>query len=126
MSNVLLSHRLMAKVYELGGTEAQLRLVQPIFRAYHEEELDIGDVDTLADIAEIPDSFWSSSGVSDDNPIAARFSSDIAEIMNTMINAVYFAFDIEPPESTEAGPQPESWQFDAAVATAKRFVLVVS
>jgi predicted DsbA family dithiol-disulfide isomerase len=52
MSNSLLAHRLVAKAFEVSGAAAQMKLVHAVFRAYHEDELDIGDCDVLADLAE--------------------------------------------------------------------------
>jgi predicted DsbA family dithiol-disulfide isomerase len=46
------AHRLIAKAYEIGGPAAQSALITPIFRAYHEDELDISDPEVLADAAE--------------------------------------------------------------------------
>lgn len=42
----------MTKAYEIGGSAAQSALFTPIFRAYYEEDLDIGNPDVLADVAE--------------------------------------------------------------------------
>jgi hypothetical protein len=42
----------MTKAYETGGPAAQTALITPIFRAYYEDDLDIGDPDVLADAAE--------------------------------------------------------------------------
>jgi len=42
----------MTKAYEIGGPAAQTALITPIFRAYYEDDLDIGDPDVLADAAE--------------------------------------------------------------------------
>ena len=52
LSQTMLAHRLMAKAQIVGGTEAQLKLLQAIFSAYHEQELDIGSEDVLAELAE--------------------------------------------------------------------------
>jgi predicted DsbA family dithiol-disulfide isomerase len=46
------AHRLIAKAYEIGGPAAQSAVMTPIFRAYHEEELDISSSEVLADAAE--------------------------------------------------------------------------
>jgi 2-hydroxychromene-2-carboxylate isomerase len=46
------AHRLIAKAYEIGGPAAQAAVITPIFRAYHEDELDINDPEVLADAAE--------------------------------------------------------------------------
>ena len=48
----MLAHRLMAKAQIVAGTEGQLKLLQAIFSAYHEQEMDIGSEDVLADLAE--------------------------------------------------------------------------
>ena len=42
----------MTKAYEIGGPAAQSALITPLFRAYYEDDLDIGDPDVLADAAE--------------------------------------------------------------------------
>ncbi|KAH9995684.1 thioredoxin-like protein [Russula compacta] len=52
VSSTILAHRLMTKAYEIGGPAAQSALFTPIFRAYYEDDLDIGDPDVLADVAE--------------------------------------------------------------------------
>lgn len=52
VSLTMSAHRLMAKAYEIGGPAAQSALITPIFRAYQENELDIGDPEVLADAAE--------------------------------------------------------------------------
>ncbi|KZV61302.1 thioredoxin-like protein [Peniophora sp. CONT] len=52
LSQTMLAHRLMAKVQAVGGSEAQMTLLQAIFSAYHEQEMDIGSEDVLADIVE--------------------------------------------------------------------------
>jgi hypothetical protein len=53
ISNTLLAHRLLSKVGQLEvGTQAQLSLVHKIFKAYHEDEQDIGDVEVLSDLAD--------------------------------------------------------------------------
>lgn len=49
------AHRLIAKAYEIGGPAAQAAVITPIFRAYHEDELDISDPEVLADAAEQAD-----------------------------------------------------------------------
>ncbi|KAI0031211.1 thioredoxin-like protein [Vararia minispora EC-137] len=52
MSDTLLAHRLTAKALEVDGRGAALKIAHPIFRAYHEDELDINDPNVLADIAQ--------------------------------------------------------------------------
>jgi 2-hydroxychromene-2-carboxylate isomerase len=42
----------MNKAYEIGGSVAQSALFTPIFRAYYEDDLDIGNPEVLADVAE--------------------------------------------------------------------------
>jgi predicted DsbA family dithiol-disulfide isomerase len=42
----------MTKAYEIGGPAAQSSLITPIFHAYYEDDLDIGDPNVLADVAE--------------------------------------------------------------------------
>jgi len=46
------AHRLITKAYEIGGPAAQSALITPIFRAYYEDDLDIGDPEVLADAVE--------------------------------------------------------------------------
>ncbi|KAI2620637.1 hypothetical protein GGS26DRAFT_570434 [Hypomontagnella submonticulosa] len=79
--------------------------------------------ETLEHIADIPDSFWSSDPAPDD-PTLVHYESDLVDLINTMINAVYNAFGIEAPESVENSTQSEHWQSRAAVATVSRFILV--
>ncbi|KAH9972107.1 thioredoxin-like protein [Lactifluus volemus] len=55
VSLTLSAHRLIAKAYEIGGPAAQAAVITPIFRAYHEDELDISDPEVLADAAEQAD-----------------------------------------------------------------------
>ncbi|VDB94308.1 unnamed protein product [Peniophora sp. CBMAI 1063] len=52
LSQTMLAHRLMAKAQIVAGTEGQLKLLQAIFSAYHEQEMDIGSEDVLAELAE--------------------------------------------------------------------------
>ncbi|KAI0388099.1 hypothetical protein F5Y04DRAFT_286994 [Hypomontagnella monticulosa] len=79
--------------------------------------------ETLEHIADIPDSFWDSDPSPDDSTLV-HYKSDLVELMNTMINAVYNAFGIEPPEDVESTTQSEYWQSEAAIATVSRFILV--
>ncbi|KAI1379633.1 hypothetical protein F4677DRAFT_338085 [Hypoxylon crocopeplum] len=79
--------------------------------------------ETLADIASIPNSFWSEDS-QDNDPVRQRFLNDLYELINTMLNAIYNAFDIEPPESAETTPGSEYWQSQVAIAAARRFILV--
>lgn len=81
--------------------------------------------ETLEEIADMPDSFWSSDPSPDDSKLQ-HYLSDLAELTNTMINAIYNAFGFNPPEDQEEMPKTEFWQTQAAVASAKRFILVVS
>ena len=52
LSDSTKAHRLMAKAWELQGAEGQDSIARQIFKAYNEDELDIGDDDVLSDIAE--------------------------------------------------------------------------
>ena len=52
LSQTMLAHRLMAKAQIVAGHKGQLDLLQAIFSAYHEQEMDIGSEDVLADLAE--------------------------------------------------------------------------
>lgn len=52
LCQTMLAHRLMAKAQVIGGSEAQKKLLSAIFSAYHEQELNIGSEDVLADLAE--------------------------------------------------------------------------
>ncbi|KAI0900069.1 hypothetical protein F4806DRAFT_454954 [Annulohypoxylon nitens] len=79
--------------------------------------------ETLEEIADMPDSFWSSDPSPDDSKLQ-HYLSDLAELTNTMINAIYNAFGFNPPEEQEEMPKTEFWQTQAAVASAKRFILV--
>ncbi|KAI1206517.1 uncharacterized protein F4807DRAFT_233708 [Annulohypoxylon truncatum] len=79
--------------------------------------------ETLKEIADMPDSFWSSDPSPDDSMLE-RYLNDLAELTNTMINAIYNAFGFNPPEEQEELPKTEYWQTAAAVASAKRFILV--
>ncbi|KAH9972109.1 thioredoxin-like protein [Lactifluus volemus] len=55
VSLTISAHRLVAKAYEIGGPAAQAAVITPIFRAYHENELDISDPEVLADAAQQAD-----------------------------------------------------------------------
>ncbi|KAI1460386.1 hypothetical protein F4805DRAFT_417368 [Annulohypoxylon moriforme] len=79
--------------------------------------------ETLEEIADMPDSFWNSDPSPDDSTLE-HYLNDLAELTNTMINAVYNAFGFNPPEEQESMPKTEFWQTAAAVASAKRFILV--
>ncbi|KAI1097610.1 hypothetical protein F4804DRAFT_159422 [Jackrogersella minutella] len=78
---------------------------------------------TLKEIASLPDSFWTSNPGPDDKTFL-HYIGDVTELANTMINAVYNAFGFNPPEEEENMPKTEFWQSEAAVAVAKRFILV--
>lgn len=77
----------------------------------------------LGHIADIPNSFWSDP----DKETKEHFENDTAELINTMINAVYNAFEIKPPEDEDKGTTTKSeyMQSEAVVAIARRFILVV-
>ncbi|KAI8965558.1 hypothetical protein F5Y11DRAFT_294853 [Daldinia sp. FL1419] len=79
--------------------------------------------ETLEHIADIPNSFWKEDS-HPDNSTLNHYRNDLIELTNTMLNAVYNAFEIDPPEEEENGPKPEYWQSEAATAVAKRFRLV--
>ncbi|OTA99764.1 hypothetical protein M426DRAFT_251883 [Hypoxylon sp. CI-4A] len=79
--------------------------------------------ETLEHIAEIPNSFWDSDPSSDDSTLL-HYQSDVAELMNTMINAVYTFFGTEPAEEVEGNQESEYYQSEAAVAAARKFILV--
>jgi predicted DsbA family dithiol-disulfide isomerase len=48
----LTAHRLVSKAFEMGGAAVQSALINLIFRAYCEDDLDISDAQVLADVAE--------------------------------------------------------------------------
>ncbi|OTA59311.1 hypothetical protein K449DRAFT_397599 [Hypoxylon sp. EC38] len=108
------------------ASEALANVIQPFLKKYQPlEVLETWESvnETLEDIAKIPNSFWGDPLA--DNSTLNDYQSDRAELMNTMINAVYNAFHLNPPEEEdESGSKTEFWQSEAAVASAKRFILV--
>ncbi|KAI0889311.1 uncharacterized protein GGS22DRAFT_153621 [Annulohypoxylon maeteangense] len=103
-------------------------LILPFLKKY--QPLDVLETmksvnETLEEIADMPDSFWSSDPSPDDSMLE-HYVKDLAELTNTMINAVYNAFGFNPPEGQEKESleNTEFWQTAAAVASAKRFILV--
>lgn len=52
ISQTIASHRILAKAYNLGGQDAQQKLLSVIFRGFFEENKDVGDLDWLAGCAE--------------------------------------------------------------------------
>ncbi|GAA5832918.1 hypothetical protein JCM11251_000530 [Rhodosporidiobolus azoricus] len=52
VSNTKDSHRLIEKAWNLGGQEAQLKIVEALFALYFEHEGDIGSHEALADVAD--------------------------------------------------------------------------
>ncbi|KAI0303602.1 thioredoxin-like protein [Multifurca ochricompacta] len=52
VSSTIGAHRLVIKAFEIGGPAVQSNLITLIFRAYCEDDLDIGDPEVLADVAE--------------------------------------------------------------------------
>ncbi len=51
VSNTTTSHRLNDYAYAVGGAELQDKVVNQVFRAYFEEEKDLGNVDVLVSCA---------------------------------------------------------------------------
>ncbi|KAL7627936.1 hypothetical protein AAE478_002131 [Parahypoxylon ruwenzoriense] len=107
-------------------SDALKNVVEPFLKKY--QPADVIETwesvrETLADIASIPDSFWREDTPSDDS-IEKEWVNDVYELINTMINAVYNAFEIEAPEGEEKGTKDEHWQSEAVVAVARRFILV--
>ncbi|KAI1073939.1 hypothetical protein F5B20DRAFT_474933 [Whalleya microplaca] len=77
----------------------------------------------LAEISDIPDSFWSSS--EPDADTYEHFRQDVTELIYTMVNAIYAAFGIEAPEESEhEGYTSEHMQTAASASIGRRFVLV--
>jgi hypothetical protein len=73
VSLTISAHRLVAKAYEIGGPAAQAAVITPIFRAYHEDELDISDPEVLADAAQQADLMSSREEVSVSRVRCQRF-----------------------------------------------------
>lgn len=46
------AHRLMLRAYALGGAASQTTMLRRLFKAYSENEQDIGDINTLAELAQ--------------------------------------------------------------------------
>ncbi|KAI1776616.1 hypothetical protein F4818DRAFT_354516 [Hypoxylon cercidicola] len=74
----------------------------------------------LANIASIPDSFWEDP----DESTKEEFNADTTELLNTMVNAVYNAFEIAPPEDDKPTDQPEYFQSETAMSISRRFILI--
>ncbi|KAI0172162.1 bacterial low temperature requirement A protein-domain-containing protein [Hypoxylon sp. FL1284] len=73
----------------------------------------------LAHIANFPDSVWAHP----ESDTQEHFNSDVTELLNTMISAVYNAFDIAPPE--DANPtKAEHWQSEIVNGIVRRFLLI--
>lgn len=109
-------------------SEKLASVIQPFLEKYQPADvLETMDSvnETLEHIADMPNSFWKEDS-HPDNSTLAHYQNDLIDLMNTMLNAVYNAFEIDPAEGEEDGPKPEFWQSEAAVAVAKRFRLVVS
>ncbi|KAF3061119.1 hypothetical protein GL218_03734 [Daldinia childiae] len=107
-------------------SEKLASVIQPFLEKYQPADvLETMDSvnETLEHIADMPDSFWKEDS-HPDNSTLVHYQNDLIDLMNTMLNAVYNAFEIDPPEGEGDGPKPEYWQSEAAVAVAKRFRLV--
>ncbi|XXG98874.1 hypothetical protein Hte_005204 [Hypoxylon texense] len=76
--------------------------------------------DLLGEIASIPDSFWKDP----DESTKEHFDADTTELLNTMVNAVYNAFEIAPPEEDKDATQPEFQQSEIAMSIVRRFILI--
>ncbi|KAI0011550.1 hypothetical protein F4779DRAFT_615370 [Xylariaceae sp. FL0662B] len=77
----------------------------------------------LDHIAHIPDSFWTDS--KPDADTTEHFEKDLVELIYTMVNAIYTAFDIEVPEEPDHEGHPSEYmQTEASEAIMRRFVLV--
>ncbi|KAI1470912.1 uncharacterized protein F4812DRAFT_419442 [Daldinia caldariorum] len=120
---------LQSKFVDMTSKEVSEKLasvIKPFLEKYQpadvEETMDSVN-ETLEHIADIPNSFWK-EGSTPDSSTLVHYQNDLIDLMNTMVNAVYTAFEIEPPEGEDNGPKPEYWQSEAAVAVAKRFRLV--
>ncbi|KAI1386763.1 uncharacterized protein F4822DRAFT_325776 [Hypoxylon trugodes] len=106
-------------------SETLAGVIEPFLEKY--QPLDAIDTwksvnETLADIADIPNSLWESTP-DDDDPIYVRFQTDLNELAYAMLNAVYNAFGIEAPEEEDI-PKDRFWQSEAVIEIAKRFILV--
>jgi hypothetical protein len=83
--------------------------------------------ETLEHIAEIPNSFWTDSEVTEDSEIYQHFLGDVAELYSAMVNAVFNAFDIVAPEPEEGEASNASYnEMQDTRAITDRFVLIVS
>jgi len=52
ISQTTSAHRLSRKAYKMGGQNLQLPLITALFKAFSEDEKDIGDLNVLAELAE--------------------------------------------------------------------------
>ncbi|KAI5860002.1 hypothetical protein GGS23DRAFT_257914 [Durotheca rogersii] len=107
-------------------SDALAGVVEPFLKKYQPYDVleTWNDVHEIFDnIADIPNSFWEQNLPSDD-PLAVQWRDDLSELVNTMVNAVYNAFDIKPEGSKDKGPKSEYWQSEATMEIARRFILV--
>lgn len=100
-------------------------IIEPFLQKY--QPLDVLEAwesvkELLADIASFPDSFWEDP----DESTKEHFDADTTELLNTMVNAVYNAFEITPPEEEKGTTQPEYQQSEIAMSIVRRFILIVS
>ncbi|KAK6079917.1 hypothetical protein SCUP515_03758 [Seiridium cupressi] len=83
---------------------------------------------TLADIGELPDSFWRNNTSSEDDLDYVHWTNDMQELLFTMVNSIYNAFGIEAEVEKEAAEDPgkhgEYVQTQATRAIGERFTLV--
>ncbi|KAI6080954.1 hypothetical protein F4821DRAFT_250381 [Hypoxylon rubiginosum] len=98
-------------------------VIEPFLKKYQPADV----IDTMASvsellnhIAEIPNSFWNDP----DDETREHFDDDTAELLNTMINAVYNAFEIKAPEEESSTSKPEYWQSETAISIMRRFILI--
>ncbi|KAI2621185.1 hypothetical protein GGR54DRAFT_600513 [Hypoxylon sp. NC1633] len=124
--------KLIDAQYEITGdtTSAEVAevfagVIEPFLKKYKPSDVieTMNSVNqSLTDIANIPNSFWTSDSPQDD-PNYAHWESDVVVLVNTMVNAIYNAFEYEPPEELTAD-NPENWQYEAAMSVFRRFILV--
>ncbi|KAI0128964.1 hypothetical protein BJ170DRAFT_355338 [Xylariales sp. AK1849] len=112
-------------------SDALGKIVKPFITKYQPAEVLetwIGVNETLADISNLPDYLWTDDNVSEDDPELVHWWNYVLELLYTMVNSIYNAFDIEAPEeetgSENLAEHGEYVQTRATQALGNRFKLV--
>ncbi|KAK7940990.1 uncharacterized protein PG986_013377 [Apiospora aurea] len=71
---------------------------------------------TLKDIKGLPDSFWGSQNISDNDPIMIQWSDDVTRLFLTMVSGIFNNFKIEAPDSKKGGDKTDDKTAAAAAA----------